>query len=250
MKRICQYLLAFGVTMLLVASCSRGRVIPRGDMAEIYAEMFLVDQWLKNDRAASRIADTSQVYVPIFEKYGYDIDDYRKTVRRYMEDPERFSRVFEQTQKILQNRLDEMAEEDRLRGTLDSIRLAKSHREFRVPVPVAEQFNMPYRSDTLVIEWDTTGRYVIRHPLTDTLYMGPRMYVANMDSLRRLDSIAAAKADSLRRIDSVATARLDSILAARADSLARIDSLARADSLARIDTAVNRKFDMKKQEKL
>ena len=105
MKRICQYLLAFGVTMLLVASCSRGRVIPRGDMAEIYAEMFLVDQWLKNDRAASRIADTSQVYVPIFEKYGYTVEDYWASVSYYLQDPDRFSRILNRSNQQLESQL-------------------------------------------------------------------------------------------------------------------------------------------------
>ena len=217
MRPVRSSLLALALMLLLLSGCGKGRVIPRDKMARIYAEMFVVDQWLKADREAGRRADTSLVYEPIFNKYGYTARDYRRSVQRYMEDPDRFGRVFEKTEKLLQAHLDEMAVEDRLRGTLDSIRLAKSHREFRVPVPVAELFDIPYRSDTLVLVLDSTGRYVIEHPVTDTLYKGPRMFVTNMDSLRRLDSIAAARADSLRRIDSVATARVD--------SLARIDSL-------------------------
>ena len=68
---------AFAV--LLLAGCNEkdGKVIPRGTMAEIYAEMLVVDQWIANDLSLKRQADTSFVYVPILEKYGYTPDDYR-----------------------------------------------------------------------------------------------------------------------------------------------------------------------------
>ena len=45
-------------------------------MAEIYAEMYVLDQWLDENRSLRREADTSLVYAPVLDKYGYTYDDY------------------------------------------------------------------------------------------------------------------------------------------------------------------------------
>ena len=219
--------LAVALAALLTLGCSGGgRVIPRGKMARIYAEMFVVDQWLKADRTAAREADTSLVYGAIFDKYGVTPADYRKSIRHYIDDPDRFSRILEKTQKVLQAHLDQMTEEDRLRGILDSLRRERAGHSWSVPVPLAELLDVPHRTDTLVLEWDSTGRYVIRHPLTDTLFRGPVLVLTDLDSLRRADSLETARLDSLRRVDSLACARADSVFRARRDSLLR-DSLSR-----------------------
>ena len=42
-------LLAILAASLLLGACSRGRVIPRSKMVDIYADMFMADQWLKGD---------------------------------------------------------------------------------------------------------------------------------------------------------------------------------------------------------
>ena len=56
-----------------MASCgNREHIISRGDMARIYADMYLMDQWIMEHSENRRAADTSLVYNPIFEKYGYD----------------------------------------------------------------------------------------------------------------------------------------------------------------------------------
>ena len=48
---------------LVALSCSKGpRVIPRGKMARIYAEMLVTDQWINSTPSVRRMADTSLVY--------------------------------------------------------------------------------------------------------------------------------------------------------------------------------------------
>ena len=80
------------ILALAASSCSRGpRVIPRGKMARIYAEMLVTDQWINSTPSVKRMADTSLVYEPILEKYGYTTEDYRRSVEVYMDDPERYS---------------------------------------------------------------------------------------------------------------------------------------------------------------
>ena len=83
------------VSLFFLISCGgdKEKVIPRSKLAEIYAEMFITDQWLGANPSLRRSADTSLVYAPILEKYGYTSADYRKSVDMYMDDPERFSRI-------------------------------------------------------------------------------------------------------------------------------------------------------------
>ena len=83
------------LAVIVFASCKKdeAEVIPRGKMADIYAEMLMTDQWISSTPGVRMIADTSLVYEPILQKYGYDKYDYIKSIDHYMNDPERFSRI-------------------------------------------------------------------------------------------------------------------------------------------------------------
>lgn len=96
-----------------LVSCSKGpRVIPRKTLAEIYAEMFVMDEWTEDNRyRINRLADTSFVYEPILEKYGYDSEDYMASVEKYLADPERFSRILRETENQLNGRVTELKAE-------------------------------------------------------------------------------------------------------------------------------------------
>ena len=73
-RRLPAYLL---LVLCLISSCKRGnRVIPKDKFAEIYAEMFVLDQWLDDNRDVRRMADTTLVYAPVLDKYGYSYNDY------------------------------------------------------------------------------------------------------------------------------------------------------------------------------
>ena len=92
----------------LLSSCSdkdEGKVIPRRQLARIYSEMLVTDQWITSTPGMRMIADTSLVYQPILEKYGYDLDDYLKSVDVYMDDPERFSRILRNSASIIGKQL-------------------------------------------------------------------------------------------------------------------------------------------------
>lgn len=98
--------------LALTFSCSGGgKVIPKKKMVRIYADMFVADQWLNQNYKAERVADTSFVYEAIFEKYGYDSEDYRASVDYYIQDPDRFARILRQTVLELEDRMDEQKAE-------------------------------------------------------------------------------------------------------------------------------------------
>ena len=54
-------------------------MIPRGKLSDIYVEMFLTDQWLRENPSVNRTADTLLVYEPIFKRHGYSTDDYLRS---------------------------------------------------------------------------------------------------------------------------------------------------------------------------
>ena len=106
MKSLLKHILPL-FAVLFLASCANdeAKVIPRAKLAEIYAEMLMTDQWISNTPGMRMIADTSLVYEPILEQYGYDHLDYLKSVDHYMNDPERFSRILRTSGELLDKRL-------------------------------------------------------------------------------------------------------------------------------------------------
>ncbi|MBQ7899653.1 MAG: DUF4296 domain-containing protein [Bacteroidales bacterium] len=194
--------------MVLVPSCRRNgpRVIPRGKLAKIYAEMFVTDQWIQNTPKLRSIADTSLVYEPILEKYGYSSEDYQHSVQHYMDDPERFSRILRTTGEILDDQIKDLKRKQKELQELEARKLAESKRKYPeyelwyTELPPRNERNY---SDTISVGWDTASlmfkfRYM---PRTDTIYEGVRMIIP-ADTLTVADSLAVT--DSLAAVDSVA----------------------------------------------
>ena len=98
--------IVFAVLLLAVCLCScgrEGRVIPKSKLSKIYAEMFLADSWLvTSSMDVKGKADTMAFYEPIFEKYGYTVEDYWASVSYYLQDPDRFSRILNKSNAMLE----------------------------------------------------------------------------------------------------------------------------------------------------
>ena len=102
MRKILHILLVVAVAV----SCHGPRVIPRDKLAQIYYDMFMADQQLREEPALRQQADTMLVYEAVFNRYGYDTDDYLYSVRYYLKDPERFSKTLEEVSARLQGEAD------------------------------------------------------------------------------------------------------------------------------------------------
>jgi hypothetical protein len=199
MKRSFRYVVAVSaVLVLFLSSCGRGRVrvIPRDELAEIYAEMMMTDQWILNTPNVRLIADTSLVYDPILEKYGYDSDDYRKSIDVYMDDPERFAKILKVTGEILEGRLKDLELKKEEMERLEMLR--KEAEKFRPDLDFDEMFpyfkDEPYvhYHDSLAFEMDSITRIYRISPveLADTVYDGVRMVIRSVepDTLAVVDS--------------------------------------------------------------
>lgn len=203
MKRKLLYILLASIACLcLSVSCGKdeAEVIPRGKLAKIYAEMLVTDQWIITTSGVRMIADTSLVYEPILERYGYTTEDYMKSVDEYMKDPERFSRILRTTGEILDDRLVELrkAESELERKA----RLPKIESDFKAEEFFPYLFDEPYVHyyDSVAFEPDSALWIyrLVSIERKDTIYDRLRMVV--LDSLSVADSVAVC--DSLSVADS------------------------------------------------
>ncbi len=98
------------IILFTAVSCVEHRTIPRKKLARIYYEMYLTDEAISSDRHLRRMTDSLHLYEPIFNKYGYTSDDYRYTVEVYLENPEKYRKIFDRTKAMLEKKRDELQE--------------------------------------------------------------------------------------------------------------------------------------------
>lgn len=163
------------LTLLLTVSCQRkGRIIPEKKLSKIYAEMFIADQWLIQNRDEKKRADTLWFYRPIFEKYGYTMEDYLVSVDHYLGDPDKFFKILDKTkEQILKEKT--VIEKERDRETAMEANLRKI-RAFNFGVKIfSETLDPAYAVDTITIHRDTCGMYVLDPVRRDTIWVGPAL---------------------------------------------------------------------------
>ena len=192
----------FGVVVLIalvLSSCGRkARVIPASTMSDIYADMFMADQWVAQNSRARRTADTSDFYGPIFDKYGYTVEDYDASVRHYLRKPDKYAKIL----KISATKLSR--QEKRLQAYEDALAKAVRFSPYRPSY---------FRYDTLRFRDDTLGLWP-----NDSSFVVPSDSAA-ADSVAVVDSLAVA-ADSLAVVADSLAAASDSLVA-RTDSIVK-----------------------------
>lgn len=167
------------VALALVCCSRRSRVIPASTLSDIYVDMFMADQWIAQNQRARKTADTSNIYAPIFDKYGYTVEDYDASVRHYLRKPDKYAKIL----KSAGSKLGRQAK--RLEAIEDAIQNRVKFSPYR-----PEKF----RYDTLRFKDDSLGLWPNDSSFVDR--------GALRDSLARVDSLA--RRDSLARVDSIA----------------------------------------------
>lgn len=152
------------ILLLLVAfSCRGPQRIPREEMEDIFYQMLIQDQQIKQDRNLKRQADTSLVYEGIFESYGYTTDDFIFSLDYYLEDASRMEKVMENVVK-------------RLEGDASLSRMELDHERWRdallhIYAMTPDTASLPQRVrlvDTLLIRFDADSVHAVLPP-RDTL---------------------------------------------------------------------------------
>ena len=194
--RLIRHILTVMAVLLLALSCGgeKDKVIPRSKLAEIYAEMLVTDQWIITNPGNRRQADTSLVYEPILQKYGYTSADYRKSVDVYLNDPERFGRILRSAGEILDKKLAALKERKEEIIRAEALKALREAMKIDVDVDIETYF--PYLADepyvhyfdSLSVEPDTLSIYRFRNiDRGDTIYRDLRMII--LDSLQVADTL-------------------------------------------------------------
>lgn len=188
MKKVLRIVLPMMVLASAVVSCGRGgRVIPVRKMERIYREMLLADQWLAENPDKRGIADTTWFYEPIFEKYGFTLSDYQKSVDRYLNDPKRYAEMLGRVEEGLRNDLKvvnaRIALEDRLQHEADS--LAKIWKSVKAKTfnSFLDVFDVDAMTDRVGIEKDSLGVYRPVPVVEDTVFHGPRLVIRDTTAI-------------------------------------------------------------------
>ena len=178
------------VLVLLVAVACRGpRVIPKDTLTDIYTEMFIADQMVRDADIPRAQMDTMLLYEAVFEKYGYDTEDYLYSLRYYLKDPERFGKVFENVAKRLEGEVEALKKIVELRNRIASKRDAD--------YPLVDSLLAPFSKESVFVGLARVERDTSRYPAwfrlaavhEDTLMVS----VDSLAALRGRDSLSKEK---------------------------------------------------------
>ena len=166
------------LVLLAAVACQRTRIIPRDTLEDIYMDMFLADQVVREENIPHAQMDTTLLYEAVFRKYGYDTDDYLNSVRFYLKDPERFAKVFENVAKRLQGEVDALDKIIKHQAWLAS----KMEAEY----PLVDSILAPFSKESVFVGLARVERDTSRYPAWF------RLVAVRQDTLMiSVDSLAA-----------------------------------------------------------
>ena len=177
------------LVLLLAVACRGPRVIPKDTMTDIYTDMFLADQMVRDADIPRAQMDTMLLYEAVFEKYGYDTEDYLYSLRYYLKDPERFGKVFENVAKRLEGEVEALKKIVELRNRIASKRDAD--------YPLVDSLLAPFSKESVFFGLARVERDTSRYPAwfrlaavhEDTLMVS----VDSLAALRGRDSLSKEK---------------------------------------------------------
>ncbi|MCI1719442.1 MAG: DUF4296 domain-containing protein [Bacteroidales bacterium] len=94
-------------------SCkSHVKVLDKNKMAEIAGQLYLADQYAKQNPEFYNQADSVLMYKPIFDKYGCTLEQYRSSLKYYMSDNNSYYKILKKAEEILQAQLNQLGGAD------------------------------------------------------------------------------------------------------------------------------------------
>ena len=89
--------------LVLLFSCGKkdGNIIPKKELSVIISEMFLADQYAEVEEPLRAKTDTLILYEGIFRKHGYTFEDYRNTIKVYLQDGDALYKIHMKAKDLL-----------------------------------------------------------------------------------------------------------------------------------------------------
>jgi len=97
----CKKIIFLLIASALVSSCGPKAQIPPKEMSSLLEDLFLADQYIDMDNELSTLADTTLVYAPIIEEYGYSVDDFNSSIEFYRHNPKIFVSILQKVKESI-----------------------------------------------------------------------------------------------------------------------------------------------------
>lgn len=107
MGKALRYTFLFLFIAFSICSCSRSKVLSEKKMEDLYVDMFIADQWLRDHGDCRDKADSSLYYDVVFRKHHCTFEDYDASLKYYLGKTDKFVDLT----KRVSDRLDKMADE-------------------------------------------------------------------------------------------------------------------------------------------
>lgn len=147
MRKIFLYVALFAVVLAAGAGCTRPKEIPRGELGEIFKEVFLINAYYQSNPAMMQAMqmDSLDIYRPILKRHGYTLRDLEYTVQGISKQKSR------NLSDIVEISIDKLKKEseilDERVAALDTVN-ARVGRMFMTRVLFEEQITAAKLSDT------------------------------------------------------------------------------------------------------
>ncbi len=124
MRRIVQiYILSI---FAVLSSCTQTKIIPDSELAEIFRDAYLVNAY---SSVANINMDSLLIYEPIFDKYGYTVDDVKLTIGNFSKRKSaRLGDIVERSIKLLEEEGRVYDREVAILDTIDAVSMRRLRR--------------------------------------------------------------------------------------------------------------------------
>ncbi len=159
MKKVISILLLLALTLSFSPSCIKRTVVPDGELALIFRDAFLANAYVYD---MTIDFDSLQLYKPIFDRYGYSVDDVAYTVGSFSKRKSaRLSDVVERAISLLESQAKLYKAEVTILDTIES--KARQAATYRFYYDSLLEFHAVRDTSKLEIIFDTLqpGRYDI-----------------------------------------------------------------------------------------
>lgn len=105
------FYITFSMLFVFFSSCSENKnVIPQKTMSAIISEMYLADKYIENIPEYRAQMDSLYLYEAVTARHGYTYDDYRTSVKYYLQKGDALKKMHKKAKELLTQRQDRLNE--------------------------------------------------------------------------------------------------------------------------------------------
>lgn len=184
----------------ILLSCNSKKVIPESKLVDILSEMYITDAFIERNSAEiyrNHPRDSVSIYGPIVAKYGYNLDDFRRSMLVYADKNNGLQNIYKKVQEQLTAKKKEYEPQARIEELSKNLWIA--------PDSMTVDINSVFRKINFDVVLKETGVYQVSADarfFKDDSTKNPRMAVwfakDNTDSIHKKQEVTLNKDTSFQ----------------------------------------------------